>query len=281
MKLVAKQNFARFSSAFIGAAALLILASFIASLPTYISSMPSSQQVQDMMTKTSEVLSKGTSSNTSSITQLLDVWSQTGASSTTSSSTFTLLLCLSLLLLLGVMVLQVGMSHLALVASSGGSPKFKDFFAPLKHFGRWLGLWLWMLIRVYLWMFLFIIPGIIAALRYSQAVYLMLEDPEMGINKALKLSGELMRGYKWQLFVLDVSFILWYLLAGFVSWLFTFNFVGLYFIPYLALTQVQFYYDLRREHPIEGLPPTMAFAVEMPAASQPPLPPQPPTNPPV
>jgi len=287
MKRVAKRDFGRCNGTFLAAAALLVAVAFIATLPTYFGKAPSAQQMQNLLTKTSHVMAQGASASTQNLNQLTSEWLNIyGGQKNTQTSTYVLLL--SELLLIGVMVLQVGMSHVSLMASAGGEPKFKDFFTPLKRFGRWLVLYLWMYIRITLWTFLFVIPGIIAAYRYRQAVYLMLEDPEMGVNEALRLSGKLMRGYKARLFFLDLSFIFWLMLGSLISAFASLNLLGFYLLPYMELTRVQFYYDLRREHSVEGLPPTMAFAIAASATPQsqppisptPPQPPAPPTNPP-
>jgi len=268
MKVAAKHNFAHHSGVFVLAAAILVVAGFISELPTYFGSAPTTEQVQSLMTRTSKVLSQGASASAHDINAVSNAWLNIyGGQKNAQTSLYVLLF--TLLLLLGVTVLQVGMSHISLLANAGGAPKFKDFFTPLQRFGRWLGLELWMYLRIYLWTLLFIIPGLIAAYRYRQAVYLMLEDPDLGINKALRLSGELMRGYKWRLFVLDLSFLFWLILESFISVLFVINVLGLYLIPYMELTMVEFYRDLRRERPVEGLLPVMV-AVEAPPAPQPP-----------
>jgi len=231
MKMVAKQSFGRYSSVFLVIGALLVAAGFIVDLPTYIGNTPTSQEIQSLMNRTSDTLAKGASASTHELNQLSQEWLNFyGGGKRVSTSGY--LLGLFLLLVIGVMALQVGLSHVALMVGVGGEPKIKDYFVPLRHFGRWLGLYLMMFIRMYLWMFLLIIPGFIALYRYRQAVYLMLEDPELGINRALKLSGELMRGYKWRLFVLDISFILWWILSSLIIRLFALNLLGLYLRVY-------------------------------------------------
>ena len=60
---------------------------------------------------------------------------------------------------------------------------------------------------------LFVIPGIIAAYRYSFAMLNLCENPELGVMEALNLSKRQTNGYKWQLFVLQLSFIGWSLLV--------------------------------------------------------------------
>lgn len=65
---------------------------------------------------------------------------------------------------------------------------------------------------IFLWSMLFVIPGIIAAYRYSFAMLNLCENPELGVMEALNLSKQQTFGYKWQLFVLQLSFIGWSLL---------------------------------------------------------------------
>ncbi len=86
----------------------------------------------------------------------------------------------------------------------------------LDGFGRFFPLILLLLLMqllTALWTQLFIIPGIIALYRYRLAVYLMLDNPQLGVFPCILFSGRLMRGYKWELFLLDLSFLGWFLLA--------------------------------------------------------------------
>lgn len=73
---------------------------------------------------------------------------------------------------------------------------------------------------IFLWSMLFVIPGIIAAYRYSFAMLNLCENPELGVMEALNLSKQQTFGYKWQLFVLQLSFIGWYLLAAAAMWVY-------------------------------------------------------------
>ena len=69
-------------------------------------------------------------------------------------------------------------------------------------------------IFIVLWSMLFLIPGIIAAYRYSFAVYLMIDHPEYSAMDCIRESKRMTNGYKGQLFILDLSFILWQLLSA-------------------------------------------------------------------
>lgn len=66
---------------------------------------------------------------------------------------------------------------------------------------------------IFLWGMLFIIPGIIAAYRYSMAVYCLLDDPEISSMEALRRSKTLMKGREADLFALHISFIGWFFLS--------------------------------------------------------------------
>ena len=72
-------------------------------------------------------------------------------------------------------------------------------------------------VLIFLWALLFVIPGIIAAYRYRQGLYLLLDHPEMGIMDCIRTSKNLMDGHKWELFVMDLSFLLWTLAVAVLS----------------------------------------------------------------
>lgn len=99
-------------------------------------------------------------------------------------------------------------------------------FEGFSMFGKGFVLYLLYSIRIFLWSLLFLIPGIIAAFRYSQAFYLRVDHPEYTAGQCLAESSRLMKGNKAKLFGLGLSFIGWYILATlptmFVS-LFDFN----------------------------------------------------------
>ncbi len=92
---------------------------------------------------------------------------------------------------------------------------------------------------VMLWTLLFIIPGVIMAYAYSMSVYIANDNPELTSMEAIQKSKELMKGHKWDLFVLDLSFIGWILLACI-----TFG-AGLILLkPYVETAHAEFYRNL-------------------------------------
>ncbi len=94
-----------------------------------------------------------------------------------------------------------------------------------------------------LWGLLFIVPGIIKGLAYSQTQYILAEDPEISGMDALKKSEQMMMGHKWEKFVLGLSFFGW-IFAGILT-------LGLgmifYVSPYMEATEAQYYQWLKEQ----------------------------------
>ena len=87
----------------------------------------------------------------------------------------------------------------------GKKPAFEDMFSGFNQFGQSLALYLLITIFTSLWTLLFIVPGIIKALSYSQAFYILADHPEMTASEALNESKRIMDGHKWEYYVLGLS----------------------------------------------------------------------------
>lgn len=61
---------------------------------------------------------------------------------------------------------------------------------------------------------LLIVPGVIALYQYRQSTYLLIDHPDWGVTRCLHESKVMMKGRKWQLFSLDMSFLGWYILSA-------------------------------------------------------------------
>ncbi len=96
---------------------------------------------------------------------------------------------------------------------------------------------------VFLWSLLLIVPGIMAGYKYCMVPYLLSENPEMDGRHARELSAQMTDGQKWNIFVLDWSFIGWYLL-GLLCLI-----VGILLVPpYPCATRAELYLYLRDQH---------------------------------
>lgn len=165
-------------------------------------------------------------------------------------------------------MLGAGFTLFCLKTARGTQASVWNLFDSFAQFGKLLCLFILESVFVALWSLLLIVPGIIAAYRYRMAIYILFDNPELSARECIRRSKELMRGRKWELFVLDLSFILWYLLIGVVSALgeqlvgssgslfATFlaavglgTIVNFYVTPYVELTRAGWYLKLTTPEP--------------------------------
>ncbi len=91
-----------------------------------------------------------------------------------------------------------------------------------------------------LW-YLTIVGGFIKHYSYYLVPYILAENPEISGKNAILLSKQMMDGYKWKLFKIDLSLIGWKIL-DFVS----FHLIGIiYAIPYEATIKAEYYMQVR------------------------------------
>jgi uncharacterized membrane protein len=101
------------------------------------------------------------------------------------------------------------------------------------------------------------IGAIILSYAYGMVPYLLHDYPELTPREAMKISREMMRGQKWNLFVLDLTFIGWILLAFCTAG------VGMLFVqPYMLAARAAFYNDLKSEKIIEDFNDPTAETIE-------------------
>ena len=94
---------------------------------------------------------------------------------------------------------------------------------------------------IFLWSLLFIIPGIVKAYEYYLVPYIVGDDPDISASEAFRMSKELMRGNKFKVFVLELSFLGLYILSGMTCGLLSVFYVA----PYVYLTKAALYRRLR------------------------------------
>ncbi|MBP5491408.1 MAG: DUF975 family protein [Clostridiales bacterium] len=110
-------------------------------------------------------------------------------------------------------------------------------------------------ISIFLWSMLFFIPGIIKTYEYSMVSYILAENPNLKWREAKKLSKQMTRGYKWKMFLTDLSFIYIWILQ-------IIPFAGLLVATPLAQQLgVEFYFTLRNRADVDtSMLPEKAFA---------------------
>lgn len=95
-------------------------------------------------------------------------------------------------------------------------------------------------VYIALWTLCFIIPGIIKSYEYQMIPYLLAENPTLDSEEAFNMTKRMTYGAKFDLFVLDLSFILWHLLVSI-----TLGIAALYVNPYITATGVEAYIVLK------------------------------------
>ena len=179
-------------------------------------------------------------------------------------------LLLELLIFLYQWIMQYGYVAYALGLARRTGPGYKTLLEGFSHIGRALGVSFFTALFVTLWgllgmvpYFVFLILGaalqdlsiimfspvlaflgtilpFVISYRYRLATYFLLDGPDMGVLASIRESKVTMRGRKWQLFVMDLSFLGWGLLS-----LITFGIVGLWAEPYMWVTEANFYHWAR------------------------------------
>lgn len=121
----------------------------------------------------------------------------------------------------------------------GEEAKLEDLFSEMDRWIEGFCLSLLQGLFVALWSMLLVIPGIIAAYRYAMAPFILYENPHMSASDAINESKSLMDGRKMDLFILNLSFIGWSLLAAL-----TLGIGYLWLNPYMSMTEACFYRSL-------------------------------------
>ena len=124
---------------------------------------------------------------------------------------------------------------------------FKNAFQVFtkKYFLRSVLIYIIISIFTFFWTLLFIVPGIIKSLAYSQAYFIYKDRTNHSENEkpsaldCITESRRMMDGHKWEYFKLQLSFIGWGLLS-----ILTFGIGFLWLNPYMNATMAAFYDDL-------------------------------------
>ena len=116
------------------------------------------------------------------------------------------------------------------------------FTRAFDNFGHKLGGYLWMRLFTFLWSLLFLIPGIIKSYSYALTPYLLDDCRNVRAKDALKLSMRMMKGYKWKLFVLKLSYLGWNILS-----VLTLGILSLFLVnPYYETALAGFYEERKQ-----------------------------------
>lgn len=116
-------------------------------------------------------------------------------------------------------------------------------FMYLSHIKKWSkAAWIMAVKTIYLTLWsLTIIGGLIKRYSYYMVPYIVAENPDIKANAAIRLSRKMMKGHKWEAFVLELSFFGWHLLNGI-----TLGLTNIFFLnPYKTATFNEYFTQLR------------------------------------
>ena len=89
---------------------------------------------------------------------------------------------------------------------------------------------------------LFIVPGIMISYSYTLGNFIMIDEPDISFEDAMKKSKEMMKGHRWELFKLDFSFAGWFILS-----IFTLGILTAWIQPRMYTAHMVFYARLKKE----------------------------------
>lgn len=136
-------------------------------------------------------------------------------------------------------LLSFGLLNFFLKLSRNEEVTYKELFNKTDLFIPYIAISLLTGLFVFLWSLLFIIPGIIASFNYTLVYYIKLDNPDLSTMDVLRKSKELMKGHRFEYFVLGLSFLGWEILG-----LLTLGILYLWLIPYIQVTTANFYNKL-------------------------------------
>lgn len=156
---------------------------------------------------------------------------------------YMIILVVSLAVRLFLSILKYGECKLFTHIVEGKDAKFSTVFDGLLYVVKAVAANIYVIILTIMWTLLFIIPGLIAAVKYSLTYYIIAENPDIPITDAVDMSKNMMDGHKMDYVMLLLSFIPWLLLVVVTGGL-----ASIYVTPYMNTAFAQFYVMVRDEY---------------------------------
>ncbi len=132
--------------------------------------------------------------------------------------------------------LIIGLKVFSLKVIRKGEYDDVQIFMSYKNIIMIAGLFILINFFTFLWTLLLVIPGIIAALSYSMAPYLMADEQKEPLE-CINISKKMMNGYKLDYFKFIISFFGWYLISFIAFW---------YVVPYYNISEAIYYDELKK-----------------------------------
>lgn len=147
---------------------------------------------------------------------------------------------INLLILIFIGAIQLGASRFILnLIRENDKAKFTDLFSGFDVFVKALILTVMISIIISLGTILFVVPGVIFMIMFSQSYFILADNKELSSIDCLIRSAKIMKNHKMEFFILILSFIGWY-----IGCIFTLGIGMIWLIPYYEVTLGNYYEQL-------------------------------------
>jgi len=147
-------------------------------------------------------------------------------------------------------VLEFGLASLYLNFGENGVIDYKRIFisykGKLRRFFKHLMTFIIKYVIILLSATLLLIPGLIKRYSYSQVKYLRASEPDYSVLRCLYISKKMMKWHRFELFILDLSFIPWFIISPLTGGL-----LLVYLIPYYSLTMAKYHLYIRSRYELK------------------------------
>ncbi|MGM9881619.1 MAG: DUF975 family protein [Bacilli bacterium] len=142
-------------------------------------------------------------------------------------------------------VIKVGQCRFFLENRRYGETKIRRILFPYRLKKEWNVAKIMFVREVYTFFWSFtIVFGFVKRYEYFFIPYILAENPDISLKDAFRISKEMARGYKWKLFVMELSFILYYV-VGIMS----FNLFNLFYTnPFKECVFAELYMNMREDY---------------------------------
>ena len=149
----------------------------------------------------------------------------------------------------GPMMVGLAYYFLRMVRRGGQTVEIGELFVGFKQgMSNNVVTFLLKMLYIYLWSLLLFIPGIVKSYSYAMTDYILADHPEYTATQAINESRRMMDGNKMRLFMLDLSFIGW-----FVVGCLTFGIGFAWVMPYMMTAKTHFYEEISGEIYIDDI----------------------------
>ena len=137
--------------------------------------------------------------------------------------------------------IQVGIALYCIEIYKGEKVGLEMIFSRFKGFKPIIFILLYTLVVV-LGMILLVVPGIILGLMYSQVFFILADDPDVGVIEAFNMSNQMMKNNKWQLFMLNLEALLYFIIGVFTLFIW-----WVWLLPRYSVAYAGFYLALKND----------------------------------